>query len=412
MAIACITQLNATVAAIAAGQHVRTHERWVRPRCPSWWDNEVNGGEPMSDEEFHKHFRMCRATFAFVVGAVAQRVRRQDTQFRKALPVDKVVAMGLLRLAEGSSYQSIARCFGVARETVQKSTKKLVEALVEIAGEFIALPTDAEDIRRLARIHEQNGWRWGGLPGSVLSCDGTHIPIAYGDRRVGHSDYRNRKGFMSINTLLVCDAQTRIRYVNAKWPGSVSDARVFRDCEFGRKCIDETLFNGATFCLEDGTRLPYYVLGDAIFPASRLLMKPPLGDDEQSLWAAYAQSATRNSIERTNGVLKGRWRTLLKCADYTVSFVPSVIIACCVLHNICIDHHDGFDEALFHLDDEMDDSGAAGDANAQPNIGGMLPLDTTANAGAAWDALKKYLWDRAPDAVRAMGVVEWQRQWR
>ena len=39
-------------------------------------------------------------------------------------------------------------------------------------------------------------------------------------------------------------------------------------------------------------------------------------------------------------MLKGRWRCLLKRLDNDLESVSSIIITCCVLHNICQQNHD------------------------------------------------------------------------
>ena len=47
-----------------------------------------------------------------------------------------------------------------------------------------------------------------------------------------------------------------------------------------------------------------------------------------------ALSSARVTIERAFGVLKGRWRCLLKRLDNNLENIPDIILACCVLHNI------------------------------------------------------------------------------
>ena len=49
-------------------------------------------------------------------------------------------------------------------------------------------------------------------------------------------------------------------------------------------------------------------------------------------------------VEGAFGRLKGRWRSLLKCNDTNVKFLPKYIAACCVLHNICEIHKDTFND--------------------------------------------------------------------
>lgn len=48
-------------------------------------------------------------------------------------------------------------------------------------------------------------------------------------------------------------------------------------------------------------------------------------------------SSARNSVERTIGLLKGRFRCLLvhRVLHYDPITVGKIVIACCVLHNMC-----------------------------------------------------------------------------
>ena len=53
----------------------------------------------------------------------------------------------------------------------------------------------------------------------------------------------------------------------------------------------------------------------------------------------------RNTIERTFGVLKTRWRSIfLRALEIRPFFAPKVIAACCILHNICAAAEDVLDE--------------------------------------------------------------------
>jgi hypothetical protein len=46
-------------------------------------------------------------------------------------------------------------------------------------------------------------------------------------------------------------------------------------------------------------------------------------------------SSLRVIVEQAFGMLKGRWRCLQDTLNEDVSRIPTTIIACCVLHNIC-----------------------------------------------------------------------------
>ena len=70
------------------------------------------------------------------------------------------------------------------------------------------------------------------------------------------------------------------------------------------------------------------------------------------------------TVERVFGILKARWRYLLKCLDNRIKNVTAVIMTCCILHNICqmrkdeyIDKDGMLDEILRkeRLEDEIGD---------------------------------------------------------
>jgi hypothetical protein len=49
------------------------------------------------------------------------------------------------------------------------------------------------------------------------------------------------------------------------------------------------------------------------------------------------------SIERTFGMLKGRFKILPKIVDIPLHHMPDLVMACICLHNMCIVNSDGFD---------------------------------------------------------------------
>lgn len=57
----------------------------------------------------------------------------------------------------------------------------------------------------------------------------------------------------------------------------------------------------------------------------------------------FIQSSTRMPVERAFGMLKARFRILLKRCDMNLMHVPNMVVSCLTLHNICIVHGDAFD---------------------------------------------------------------------
>jgi hypothetical protein len=287
-----------------------------------------------------------------------------------------------------------------------------VEALSDpaIASRFVYLP-HADELPGLALAAEKLNHKGAGLPNVALMVDGSHIKIAYSDTRTLHADFRNRKGYFSVILQGVCDAHSRFRSVHVGWCGSVHDARVFRNTRFGAQVQDGTILHGDVVTLLDGTKVAYCVAGDSAYSAYPTLLKPHADcgklNDEQ-LWFNYVQSVTRQPIERAFGRLKGRWRVLLETCRFDVASVPIVTLACVVLHNICEDHAETFDPALLphdESDSEEEDADGVAATAAAAAAAKAAHLPTAADQRAA---LGKYLWARAPQEVKDMGVANWR----
>lgn len=83
-----------------------------------------------------------------------------------------------------------------------------------------------------------------------------------------------------------------------------------------------------------------HILGDAAYEIHQHLLTPYRDNGhltEKQRNYNYRHSAARVTVERCIGLLKGRMRSLLHCLPMTrVDLMAEYIIACCVIHNICI----------------------------------------------------------------------------
>jgi hypothetical protein len=64
---------------------------------------------------------------------------------------------------------------------------------------------------------------------------------------------------------------------------------------------------------------------------------------EKAHWN-FIQSSTRMATERAFGILKGRWRILLKIIDMPLANIKDIVTACIYLYNLCIIHGDIFNK--------------------------------------------------------------------
>nr|CAI5826194.1 unnamed protein product [Callosobruchus analis] len=173
-----------------------------------------------------------------------------------------------------------------------------------------------------------------GFPGIIGCIDCTHVAIVSPHQQ--HPDYPehlyiNRKHYHSINVQLICDSNLRILNINARYPGSTNDAFIWNNS------------NVKTFMeqLHGHGENSFYLLGDSGYPLRPWLLTPLQYETQpNSPEDRYnnAHKVTRCTIERCNGVLKSRFRCLLRhrVLHYGPETASQITNACAVLHNICI----------------------------------------------------------------------------
>lgn len=149
------------------------------------------------------------------------------------------------------------------------------------------------------------------MPGIQGVIDGTHIPIAappHQDVDTPSHLYVNRKGFHSLNVLAITDANLRVIYADARFPGSVHDSAIWMVSPVRN-------FLKGKFTNAENQRS--HIIGDSGFPLEPWLFTPVNNPPQGSLQLAYNKRflSTRNSVERSFGVIKSRFRCLSRHRD-------------------------------------------------------------------------------------------------
>ena len=286
--------------------------------------------QTFEEHDWIENFRMKRQTFLYLCNQLRGALQRKDTVMRKAICVEKRVAITLWYLATPSEYRTIGHLFGVARSTVCSIVHETVKAIVFPSGRFLASTVD----------EFKKKWNFPQCAGAI---DGSHIPVR--PPLLNHTDYYNRKGWYSVIIQAVVDSEYLFRDIYVGWPGSVHDARVFANSSLYQKAIDGKILQGRKQHLY-GQDVPIFLVGDAAYPLFPWLMKPftsssQLTGEEKQF--NYRLSRARIVVENAFGRLKARWRCLLKQSDMDITNITMVVTACCILHNVCEIHGDVFD---------------------------------------------------------------------
>ncbi|KAJ8703708.1 hypothetical protein PYW08_016962 [Mythimna loreyi] len=224
----------------------------------------------------------------------------------------------------------------VSQATTSRCISDVVEELnhPNIFHQWVRFPRTLQELQTIA-LDFYNCY---GFPGVIGCIDCTHVAIVPPPRDThDERSYVNRKNFHSINTQLICDSKLKILNVNALFPGSTHDSYIWSN-----SAVLPLLQN-----LHNAGYTNYHLLGDSGYPLRPWCLTPilDLEEDIEENTPVFlyneALKKTRSIIERCNGVLKGRFRCLLK--DRVLHYAPNkatkIINACCVLHNLCITHN-------------------------------------------------------------------------
>lgn len=160
----------------------------------------------------------------------------------------------------------------------------------------------------------------------VVGCiDGCYIYIRKPANKI-RSTYVNRHDLLSITLQGICDADKRFLDVFVGSPSKIHDSRIYR-LSFISKDIP-------TICGDK-----HHLLGDAAYSLREYLLTPyrDYGDltiQQKIFNKKHCQ--TRVKIENCFGLLKQRFRQLMRLDFFTVERMCKFVMACCVLHNLCI----------------------------------------------------------------------------
>lgn len=215
----------------------------------------------------------------------------------------------------------------MAKSSLSTAFFRIVKVINSIAKYFIKWPT-YDEIENIS----ENFYNIAGVDNVIGAIDGTFVPIKA--PKLDPEAYVTRKCNYAITLQATSVASLRFIDCFIGYPGSVSDTRIFRNSDL---YINSNANRGLYF--PNNT----FIIGDKAYPLLDWCIPPYL--ERGNMNAAKRNfnlkiSQTRQIIERSFALLFGRFRRLKFLDMNRVDYIPATVLACCVLHNLCLDNTD------------------------------------------------------------------------
>ncbi|KAL4634775.1 putative nuclease HARBI1 [Arapaima gigas] len=301
-----------------------------------WWEEVVL--KKFQPKDWLEKFRMSRDTFFSLCGKLEPRLARTNMSVLQGLPLEKRVAVALWRLGTNVEYRTVGMLFGLGYSGVCQCVRDVCHAIVLLLKPlYLQLPGERE-MDASAMVFNAN---WG-FPHCVGAVDCLHVPIVAPPDR--GADWWNRSGWQSVVMQGVVNAQGMFWDVCAGFSGSTEDVTILLNSSLWSTATEGGLSPQPPRNFM-GRPLKYVLLGDAAYPLQSWLLKcypesPLLASCHRAF--NYHLSRARSVIHDTFQHLKARWQCLHRGSDCPMDLLPTMILACCVLHNACETHEDVF----------------------------------------------------------------------
>ncbi|XP_055531503.1 putative nuclease HARBI1 [Wyeomyia smithii] len=313
-----------------------------------------------TDAEFQQHFRVKRTTAEKIIRLYSnpQFYRENLGVGRRNTPAKDQMLAFLWFLANKSSYRQVGTLFNMAETTFFRHLNQILNFFYDISKDIIRVPQTTAEKESVAESFNSIS----GFPDVIGCIDVLYISIRKPANKKRNTDQHDEK-FMTLQG--ICDANCKFLDVCIGSPSRIHHSRVF-----SLSPISEEI---AAICQDK-----FHILGDAAYPIREYLLTPYSGNlsaKKQNYNLRHTQ--TRVQIENAFGILKHRFRQLMRLDFFEGERMCKFVMACCVLHNMCIDEND-----YYEGDEDPEDPD-----DIQPDLSQSLNDQTSGTAGNA--ALRK-----------------------
>ena len=259
---------------------------WIRPLFA---DRATNGAyetlvlkmKRVDRQKFFGFVRMSPNRFEHLLELIKPMIMKKNA-VRAAIPPDERLAIALRFLARGESQTSLSYYFKIGKSTVCGIVEEVCEAIWTALQDYVRPPQTPEEWLNISRDFES---KWN-MPHCIGAIDGKNIAIKAPFK--SGTLFHNYKSFFSIVLMAICDANYCFTYVDVGNYGSNNDSGVLLNSQMGKDFKERKMNIPEPSNLDgfEGGKLPYFLVGDEIFPLQEWLIKP------------YSKSALTSEIKQ------------------------------------------------------------------------------------------------------------------
>ncbi|XP_031342315.1 uncharacterized protein LOC116170224 [Photinus pyralis] len=337
-------------------RRLHRRRRRVKKRRNLFWIHPIHTRRPVfgsfnhlfpdllnDPKKFYNYFRMSPDLFFQLRNLIAERIRKENTNYRAAISPEERLAVFLRYLATGESFTSLSYTFRMGISTIHYVVKELNEVVWTILQPlYMPVPT-AEKWRDVA----QSFYTICQMPNCVGSIDGKHCRIKCPPN--AGSQFYNYKHFHSVVLMAVADAKSNFILIDVGAYGRDNDSTVFSESTMGRAFKANALnIPGSQEIINTDINMPFYLVGDEAFPLSENLMRPYAR--RQLNFANrifnYRLSRARRTVECAFGILTKKFGIFQKAIETDIQLTEGSIKSACVIHNFVRQTQNESDKSL------------------------------------------------------------------
>ncbi|KAJ0716720.1 putative protein kinase RLK-Pelle-CrRLK1L-1 family [Helianthus annuus] len=288
------------------------------------------------DEEFEKVFRMSKATFNMICDELYPDF--EGTMQGWLIPVSQRVAICLYRLATGHPWQTVSNLFRLDIIICRQLVSEVCAAIWTILmPKVLRWPGK----KRLERIKTEfvSISSIANIAGSIYT---TQISITTPETNYAayfNKEHSEQNEEQSYPTMVQCVVDSRGVITDiCIGPGSMPVDKILKKSYLAQRFNTGQLKN-------------IFVVGGSNYPPLDWLLVPHSHNNKS--WIPHSFNEKIGKVQRIAKAavmrLKGRWTCLQKRIQVEPQDLLEVVMACCILHNICEIYNEAFDEDLVEV---------------------------------------------------------------